>query len=279
MKNKIIALVLSLLCFMGLFPVIFILVGSFGGSIEMRDYLSPLWGGGEAYISPNVIPSFPTLQSYVDTLIDRTEFIVMFWNSIFYVTIILVGQLIIAVPAAWALTRVNHYIKSIIVTFYTVLMTLPFALTMLPQYMVLDYLDLINTRWAMILTGIFSPFSVFILYYYLRNVPTVLIEQARIDGAGNWSIFVKIVLPIGKPGIISSVFLGFIESWNMLEQPMMFIENKKLWPITLFFANITIENSKILFAASTITLIPAIYVFYMGYMYLEQGFSNIVSKE
>ena len=253
MGKKIIPVLMTIISFFVLFPLVFIIIASFKGSLETTQYLLPLLEGNEDYISTNILPM--------------------------YTILILMGQIVIAVPAAWGITRLNKHLKSGIILFYTILMILPFVIMMLPQYIVLNKLSLLNTRWAIVLPSIFSPFSVFMLYHYFEGISDTIIEQARIDGASNMDIFFRIVIPVGKPSIIATCFLGFIEAWNMIEQPIIFIKNQQLWPVTLFGANITPQNMGIIFTASVITMIPAACIFYIGYEYLEQGFLEVVDKE
>lgn len=279
MGKKIIPVLMTIISFFVLFPLVFIIIASFKGSLETTQYLLPLLEGNAGYISTNILPMYPTLQSYVEILIDTPEYMVLLWNTIINTILILMGQIVIAVPAAWGITRLNKHLKSGIILFYTILMILPFVIMMLPQYIVLNKLSLLNTRWAIVLPSIFSPFSVFMLYHYFEGISDTIIEQARIDGASNMDIFFRIVIPVGKPSIIATCFLGFIEAWNMIEQPIIFIKNQQLWPVTLFGANITSQNMGIIFTASVITMIPAACIFYIGYEYLEQGFLEVVDKE
>lgn len=279
MKKKMILFLVIFFCAILLFPIVFTIVGSFKGHVEMSQYLSPLIKTDAGYISADIVPLYPTLQSYIEVLIDTPEYMILFWNTMLNTVLILVGQILISVPAAWGITRMSKRRQSIVILIYTILMILPFVVTMLPQYIVLNRLNLLNTRWSIVLPSIFSPFSVFILYYHLKGIPNILVEQAIIDGADNWIILKNIVIPIGKPGIIAAGFLGFIEEWNMIEQPIIFIKDQQFWPVTLFAANITSDNIGIIFTASVITLIPAICAFYIGCEYLEQGFSEVVDKE
>ena len=84
-------------------------------------------------------------------------------------------------------------------------------------------------------------------------------------------IFFKIGLPLGKSGILSALVLGFLEYWNMMEQPMAFLDDKALWPLSLYLPEITWVQAGSAFCTSIITLIPAVFVFVLGQDYLEQG--------
>ena len=139
------------------------------------------------------------------------------------------------------------------------------------SYLVLNRLSLLNTQKAVILPAVFSTFPIFLTYGGFRGIPGQLFEAARVDGAREWYIFFKMGLPLGKSGILSALVLGFLEYWNMMEQPMAFIDDKALWPLSLYLPEIVWGQAGYAFCASVITLIPAAFVFVMGQDYLEQG--------
>ena len=142
---------------------------------------------------------------------------------------------------------------------------------MLSSYLVLNKLSLLNTHQAIILPAVFATFPVFLSYGGFRSIPHQLFEAARMDGASEFRIFMKLGLPLGKSGLLSAMVLGFLEYWNMLEQPMAFLEDKSLWPLSLYLPEITWAQAGYAFCASVITLIPAVFVFVLGQDYLEQG--------
>ncbi|MGL5086500.1 MAG: ABC transporter permease subunit, partial [Clostridium sp.] len=116
-------------------------------------------------------------------------------------------------------------------------------------------------------------FPVFIMYRFFYNIPKGIIEAARVDGASEGKIFLKVGIPLGMPGIISALVLGFIEYWNLIEQPLTFIENQALWPISVYLPNIGLENADIAFLASLVTLLTSLAVFFAGQKYLKEGIS------
>ena len=93
----------------------------------------------------------------------------------------------------------------------------------------------------------------------------------RIDGAGEWALFWKLGLPIGKGGLLSAMVLGFLEYWNLMEQPMAFLKDASLWPLSLYLPQITLSQAGFAFCASVMMLIPAVFVFALGQDHLEQG--------
>ncbi len=280
MKKKIVFIILVAISIFMCFPVIFLLAGSFMSVDELNSYLAPVLAEkSKGYVSWGLLPSYPTLRAYVELLFDTPEFFVMFWNSVKIVFLSVCGQLIVGIPAAWGFARYKFPFKKVLFTIYIVVMLMPFQVTMLSSYLVLDKLHLLNTHGSIILPAIFSTFSVFIMYRFFCNIPESIIESARIDGASELIIFAKIGIPLGMPGIMSAVVLQFLEYWNLIEQPLTFLKDKVLWPLSIYLPNITLENADIAFTASAVTLIAAIIVFFAGQSYLEQGIAASAVKE
>lgn len=150
---------------------------------------------------------------------------------------------------------------------------------MFPQYLVLDDLQLLDTLWAVILPAVFSTFPVFLLQRFFQAIPREILEAARLDGAGEGQIFLRIGLPLGAPGILSVSILTFLDAWNMIEQPMTYLKTKSLWPLSLFLPEITLPDMGMGFAAALLMLIPALLLFLNGQEYLEQGIALSGGKD
>lgn len=252
-------------------PILLLLTGGFMARDELREGLSPVFTGMGGYIRWKLMPDYPTFENYKRLLFETPQFFVLFWNSVKMTGCILIGQLLVGVPAAWSFAVYRFRSGKAVFTLYVALMLLPFQVMMLSNYLVLDKLHLMNTQWAVILPAVFSTFPVFICYGGFRQIPAAMLESARMDGAGEFFIFLKIGLPLGKGGILSAMVLGFLEYWNLMEQPLAFLENKELWPLSLYLPEITWQQAGYAFAASVITLIPSVFVFLIGQDYLEQG--------
>lgn len=252
-------------------PVIFLLAGTFMGNQEIIECISPVFMDGGGYAGWRLVPQYPTLGNVVELLLDSPEFFKMFWNSAKITVFILAGQLIFGMPAAWGMARYDFRGKKLIYMFYIVMMMMPFQVTMLSEYLVLDRLHLMDTSAAVILPGIFSTFSVFIMYRFFRGIPESIMDAARIDGAGELQIFVAVGIPLGSSGIISALVLSFLECYSMIEQPMTFLKTKSLWPLSLFLPEVSSSNAGFSMCASFAALLPAVFVFLIGQDYLEQG--------
>lgn len=253
--------------------------GSLMGGAELSKHLGPVLSGTEGLADWPVLPQYPTLQPAVELLLDSPGFFVMFWNTVKLVAPILLGQLLVAVPAAWGFARFQFKGKKLLFTLYIALMLMPFQVTMVSSYLVLDAMELINTRWAVILPAVFSTFPVFIMVKFFRSIPRSLIEAAELDGANSWQVFWHIGLPLGAPGILSAMVLGFLEYWNAIEQPLTFLQDKALWPLSLYLPGIVADKAGVSLVSSLVMMIPALLIFLMGQKYLEQGIRAAGLKE
>ena len=278
-RRLVILILLTIVAVVACYPIVFLLSGSFMGSDELKESLSPILYGTSKYVDWHLIPMYPTARSYIEILLDSPKFFLTFWNSVKITVGILLGQLIVAVPAAWGFSKFKFPFKKLLFTIYIILMMMPFQVTMLSSFIVLDRIKLMNTHMAIIVPGIFSTFPIFIMCNFFSGIPDALIESAKIDGASGMQIFLKIGIPLGSTGIISIMVLGFLENWNLIEQPLTFLKDKTLWQLSLFLPNINMENAGIAFAASVITLIPAVLIFISGQDYLEQGIMATAVKE
>ena len=279
MKKWMIAMLLSAAALFVWVPLWMLLSASFMGSREMVHNLAPVLSEKAGYAHWPILPQYPTLKPYVELLLDAPEFFTMFWNSCKQVFPIVAGQIVIGAPAAWAFARFRFRGKGVLYGLYIILMLMPFQVTMVSSYFVLDRLGLMNTVWAIILPGAVSTFPVFLMIRFFAAIPSALTEAASLDGAGAWQIFIHLGLPLGVPGILSAVVLGFLEYWNALEQPMTFLKDQTLWPLSLYLPTVTAENAGASLAASVIMLTPALLIFLFGQKYLEAGIAASGMKD
>ncbi|MCI8326688.1 MAG: carbohydrate ABC transporter permease [Lachnospiraceae bacterium] len=279
MKKRILFLTLCFICLLFVTPLLIMFTSSFMGAGELSETYGGVLNNGDEGIRFALFPQYPTLRAYVELLLDSPGFFVMFWNSCKQVFPVLIGQLLVSVPAAWAFAQYEFKGKKILYFFYMILMIMPFQVTMVSTYLVLSKLHILNTHLAVILPGIFSAFPVFILTKFFKSIPKPLIEAAKIDGASDFQVFLKIGIPLGYPGILSVLILGFLEYWNAIEQPMTFLQEKELWPLSLYLPNIAVDKVSVSFVASVIMMIPAILIFIFGQRYLEEGIAASGLKE
>ena len=262
-----------------LLPTVLTITNSFMSESEINANYGMVFStttGG--YVSEKVnlkfIPDKVTLSQYITGLVKSPEYLLKFWNSIILVVPIVIFQVAIASVAAYSFTRWRGKIRSGIFFFYVILMLMPYQVTLVPNYLVSDWLGLLNTRWSIIFPGMFAPFSVFLLTKFMRRIPYSLIEAAKVDGAGEWDIFTKICLPQCRSALYSIAILVFIDYWNMVEQPLILLQDAESQPLSVFLSSINAGEIGLAFAMATVYMIPSLLLFLHGEEYLVEGIAN-----
>ncbi len=271
--------ILILIAAMFLIPILFTICNSFMSETEISANYGKIFettdSGGKKYISETVnlkfIPDRVTLSQYATVLFKSPEYLLKFWNSVILVVPIVIFQLVVAMFAAYGFTRYRGRIREIIFFSYIILMLMPYQVTLVPNYLVSQWMHLVDTKWAIWLPGIFSPFAVFLLTKFMRRIPTAVIEAAKIDGAGEWQIFKWICYPLCKGALASAAILIFIDYWNMVEQPLILLSDTDMHPLSVFLSKINSGEIGLAFAVATIYMVPSLLVFLYGEEYLVEG--------
>ncbi len=231
--------------------------------------------GGKKFIPGKVnlkfIPDKVTFSQYITILFKSPEYLFKFWNSVILVVPIVVFQVGIAAFASYGFMRSRGRFKEFLFFTYIIIMLMPYQVTLVPNYLVADTLGILGSRWSVILPGIFSTFSVFILTKSMRRIPYSLIEAAKLDGASEWHIFSKICLPMSRGTLYSVAILVFIDYWNMVEQALILIPDAELQPLSVFLSQINAGEIGLAFAAATIYMVPTILLFLHGEEHLVEG--------
>ena len=233
---------------------------------------------GKTYIADSVnlkfIPDKVTLHQYIAVLIRSPDYLLKFWNSVILVVPIVLLQLVVASVTAYGFTRWRGKVRSFLFFFYVILMLMPTQVTLVPNYLVSDWIGLLNTRWAIILPGTFAPFSVFLLTKSMRRIPASLIEAAKLDGSSEWQVFKDICLPQCRSALYSIAILVFIDYWNMVEQPIILLPNADLQPLSVYLSTINTSEVGLAFAIATIYMVPSLLLFLHGEDYLVEGIAH-----
>ena len=262
-----------------LMPTVLTITNSFMSEAELKaNYgviFSSLHGG---YMSESVnlkfIPDRVSFSQYETGLLKSPEYLLKYWNSIILVVPIVIFQLVVASIAAYSFTRWRGKVRSAIFFTYVILMLMPYQVTLVPNFLVSKWLGILNTRWSIILPGVFAPFSVFLLTKFMRRIPYSLIESAKVDGAGEWQIFTRICLPQCRSALYSIAILVFIDYWNMVEQPVILLQDADSQPLSVFLSNINSGEIGLAFAMATLYMIPSLLLFLHGEEYLVEGIAN-----
>ena len=262
-----------------LMPIVLTITNSFMAASEISANYGSIFAtdanGGKVYIAERVnlkfIPDMVSFSQYNTVLFKSPEYLFKFWNSVILVGPIVVFQLIVASLASFGFARYRGRIREIIFFMYIILMLMPYQVTLVPNYLVSDWLNLLDTNWAIWLPGIFSPFAVFLLTKFMRRIPESVLEAAQIDGAGEWQIYRKICLPLCKGAICSAAILVFIDYWNMGEQPLILMTDAEQHPLSVFLSKINAGEIGLAFAVATIYMVPSLLIFLYGEEYLVDG--------
>ena len=264
---------------MFLLPTVLTITNSFMAESEIKSNYGMIFSttsGGFVSKTVNLkfIPDRVTLSQYITGLIKSPEYLLKLWNSILLVVPIVIGQVSVAAVAAYSFTRWRGKIRSGIFFFYVILMLMPYQVTLVPNYLISEWLGILNKPWAIILPGIFAPFSVFLLTKFMRRIPYSLIEAAKVDGAGEWQIFTRVCLPQCRSAIFSIAILVFIDYWNMVEQPLVLLKDADSQPLSVFLSSINSGEIGLAFAMATVYMIPSLLIFLYGEAYLVEGIAN-----
>lgn len=272
--------VLAALTAVFLFPMALTFANSFMAEEEIADVYGILSGSAAsraslAEESPFVvlkwIPDRATLSQFYTVLVGKPQFLFLFWNSVKMTVPIIAGQIAVASLAAYAFAHLRFRFREPLFFTYIVTMLMPFQVTLVPNFIVADRLGLLDSHWSIILPGIFSAFGVFLLRQFMMFVPGSYIEAARVDGASHLYIFAKIVLPMCGTGVAALSILVFIDHWNMVEQPLIFLNDAVKQPLSVYLSAIGEGERGIAFAASAIYMLPLLLVALYAEQYLVEG--------
>lgn len=260
-------------------PIILTITNSFMAASEISSNYGSVFAttetGGKVYISEKVnlkfIPDMVSFSQYATVLFKSPDYLLKFWNSVILVGPIVFFQLLVASFASFGFARYSGKLRTIIFFAYIILMLMPYQVTLVPNYLVSDWFNLLDSYWAIWLPGIFSPFAVYLLTKFMRRIPDGVIEAAQIDGAGEWQIYRKICMPLCRGAICSAAILVFIDYWNMVEQPLILLSDGETHPLSVFLSKINSGEIGLAFAVATIYMVPSLLIFLYGEEYLVDG--------
>ena len=276
---------LSIAALIAILPIFFTFLNSFMSSTEIKSNYGVIYeslpGGSEEasrYIDKmpqlQLIPQQVSMDQYSELLLKTPSYLFKYWNSILLTVPIVLGQLMVACTASYSFMRYRRKRRELLFFFYIILMLMPFQVTLVPNYIMSDRLNILNTPWSIILPGVFSTFSIYILTKYMRRIPKSYIEAAIIDGAGEWQIFTRVVMPNCKAPVAAMAILLFIDYWNMVEQPLVMLQDETMQPLSVFLSKVNVEDIGIAFAACALYMIPPLLIFLRGEDKLVEGISQ-----
>ncbi|WP_027625145.1 carbohydrate ABC transporter permease [Clostridium lundense] len=232
-------------------------------------------------IPPKLLPNNFSLENFKE-LFERGNFGRYYLNSIFVTLVQVVANIIVVTMAGFAFAKYNFKGKRII--FLAILATtmIPWVATIIPLYIMAYKAKLINTYFGLIFAGMVDAFSIFLARNFMQSIPNSLIEAARIDGANEFDIFTKVVLPLIKPLIAVITINKFISSWNAFQWPLLVVGEDRLRTLPLAIAKLSSQyydayNLKM--AAAFLAIIPVLIVYIAFQKYFVSGISLSGMKE
>lgn len=221
------------------------------------------------------IPAKPRWSNYVE-IWSKVRFALYYFNTIKITVIITALQLITCSLAAYAFAKIEFPERNALFIAYIGTMIIPFQVIMVPQFILLRNIGLINTHLALILLQAFSPFGVFLMRQFYLSIPNELLEAARIDGLGEFGIYMRIMLPLSKPALASLTIFTFVFVWNDFLGPLIYLNSSNLRTIQLGIRMFVTQYSAdyaMIMTASVCSLIPVIIVFLVCQKFFVEGIS------
>ncbi|WP_407271856.1 carbohydrate ABC transporter permease [Radiobacillus sp. PE A8.2] len=225
-------------------------------------------------IPPTMFPQDPTFAHYVE-LFTNLDFDVYLINTLIIVFFMMVG-LLLNTMAGYGFGKFEFRGKEILFVVVLTTMMLPGQVTMIPTYLILNEMGLTNTMTGIVLPGLIVAFNIFLIRQFMVTIPNDLIEAARLDGAGEFYIFFKLIIPLSKPILAVQVILTFIAGWNSFIWPLIIANDQSLYTLSVGLQLLQSENTPnyaLQMAGSAIMVIPIIIIFIIFQKYIVEGFN------
>ena len=214
-------------------------------------------------VPPTFIPRDPSFSSF-RTVINDAPFFWWFGNSLVVSTSITALVLLTSSLAGYIFAKFEFPGRDLIFIMLLMTMMVPFPVLLIPSYLVVNKLGLINSLWALIVPGVASAFGIFLMRQFIAGIPNDLIEAARLDGASEWAIFARIIVPLARPSMAALGIFTFLGAWNDYLWPLIVINDlkKSTLPLALtFFNSQHAQRYDLVMAAASMAVIPVIIVF------------------
>lgn len=203
---------------------------------------------------------FSTL-SYYKVFVSTPTYLYRFWRSLGMSLCVCLGQLLVSVFAAFAFAKIPFRGREPLFFLLMIFMVIPVQVTIVPNYMVLADLDLLDTYAGLILPAIVAPLGTFILRQCFAAIPDAIIDAAQIDGCGPVGILFRVAIPMNISGLICVTFLTFLDTWNMVEQPISYLRSFEKYPLAVALSYAPPENAGIHLVCCILVLLPPLLLF------------------
>lgn len=214
------------------------------------------------------------ISNYLEVWSGRYSFPLFYFNSIKVTVLTTICQVTVSAMGAYAFSKIRFKFRDALFLIYLSMMMITDQVTIVPKFMVFRWFKLFDTHLGLILLGSFSIYGMFLLKQYMMTIPGSLSESAKIDGAGHPRIFLKIILPMTKPAIVTLMVLKFVWTWNDFQNPLVFLQSESLYTIQLGMTKFMTEYNSfysLIMVAAVCSIIPLIIVFLIGQRYVLEG--------
>lgn len=256
------ALIASVIITIILFPLCMVFIYSFELPRNMIVYTNAM---EDARLKKIVPVKFSveniSMDQYHTVLIQQTWYLRLYLNSAIYSVVIISAQMLFGSLVAFSISCFDIKFKNSLYIVYAVLMLMPFQVLIVPNFFILRWINLINTPLALMLPGIFGPFTVFIMRQYMITLPRSLVEATAIDGGDYLAAYRYVIMPMCKPSIVASITLLFSDTWNMIEQPLVLVQNRMLYPLSLALVDSTFSLGGSQYAAIILFALPPLLLY------------------
>ncbi len=235
---------------------------------------SSLMANGQSNVyPPRFLPDKFTLVQYKN-LFSRLNIVKYFFNSVIVSVGVTIVSLFINSMAGYAFAKYRFSGEKSLFKLLLSFMIVPAQVTMLPLFLMLKYMGLINTYMAIVIPGMASVFGIFLIRQYLLAIPDSLIEAAKMDGANDFQIYFTLILPLAKPILITLAIFTFMGTWNDFLWPLIVMTNDSMYTLPVALANLMGEHNQdteLMMAGSVVTIIPVVLVFLSLQKYYIKG--------
>jgi multiple sugar transport system permease protein len=219
--------------------------------------------GQASSFPPPLLPSAPTLQHYSD-LFTRLNLARNFANSLLITLGVTLFSLFVNSMAGYAFAKLRFTGRDATFKVLVAAMVIPGQVGMMPLFLIVKSLGLVNTPWGVMVTGLATVFGIFMIRQFALSIPDDLLDAARIDGASEWRIYWTIVLPVLQPILVTMATFSFLSSWNDFMWPLIVLSDSSKYTLPVALANLVgehVQDTELMMAGSVLTILPVLMVF------------------
>lgn len=236
--------------------------------------------GESTQVPPIIFPAQINWSNYAD-IFTSLPFTMFYWNTFITTVAKTIGQLVFCSLAAYAFARIDFPGRNVLFVLLLSILMVPQQAYLIPQYLIMVNLGWLNTLKALIVPGVVSVFGTFLLRQFFMSMPKELEEAAKIDGCNHFQIYLRILLPLAKPGLIALAIFTILWSWNDLMWPLIVINSPDKMPLSAGLASLQGQyttNFPLLMAGSVLATWPMIVLFLVLQRHFVEGIALTGTK-